>query len=157
MSTPSVPEKWAAAWSVNPPDEAAAIAWSKLYSQKATYTDHAFQIIRQGPATLKKHFEIWREAMPDFEMQIATSMPSEVLPDGRTRYSIRTHNTGTFTGPFPRFATSGKKFYFLAVVDMVVNKDGLIDDVEEWYHTQFDDTKGAEEFQFRGDDDVQKL
>jgi hypothetical protein len=157
MASPSVPEKWAQAWSVNPPNEAAAIAWQQLYSDNAMYTDHAFQIVRQGPLTLRKHFEIWRTAMPDFEMSIADTMPSEKLPDGRVRYSIRTHNSGTFTGKFTRREPSGNKFYFRGVVDLVVNKDDLIDSIEEWYCSNFDATNGQQEFNFRNDKDVSSL
>lgn len=148
----SVPEKWVEAWSTYPADDAASFAWQNLYSDKARYTDHAFQIVREGPQTLRQHFRIWRTAMPDFKMEIAEAFPEETLSDGRKRYSIRTHNTGTFTGTFPRREPSGKKFYFRGVVDLVVGQDGLIDDVEEWYCFNFDATKGLHEFHFRSDD-----
>jgi hypothetical protein len=152
MTDQTLPEKWAAAWSAEPPDDAASLAWQHLYTEKAVYTDHAFQIIREGQHTLRKHFEIWRTAMPDFKLTIADAFPTEALPEGRTRYSIRTHNTGTFTGEFPRRNPSGKQFYFRGVVDIVANKDGLIESVEEWYCSNFDATNGQDEFNFRADD-----
>lgn len=152
MSHDSVPQRWAEAWSATPPNEAAAQAWQNLYSPSAVYTDHAFQITRKGRQTLKRHWEIWRTAMPDFVLTIAESTPSEVLPDGRTRYSIRTNNNGTFTGEFPRRKASGNKFYFRAVVDLVVSKEGLIDSIEEWYTPNFDATNGVEQYHFAGDE-----
>lgn len=153
MSHHLVPQRWAEAWSGNPSDENAVRIWENLYSLKAVYTDHAFQIIRQGRQTLGRHWEIWRTANPDFVLTIAQSMPVETLADGRTRYSIRTHNSGTFTGEFPRHKASGKKFYFRAVVDLVVNQEGLIDSVEEWYCPNFDATNGVNEYHFACDED----
>lgn len=39
----------------------------------------------------------------------------------------------------PSLKATGKKFDFYAVVDIVVREaDGLIVEIEEWYHRQFD-------------------
>ena len=152
MADTSIPERWAKAWSANPPDDSAASTWRSLYSPTSTYTDHAFQIIRQGTNTPRRRFELWRTANPDFVMIIAESMPVEKLDHGRTRYSVQTHNSGTFVEDLPSRKAVGKKFYFRGVVDLVLNEDGLIEGVEEWYCSNFDATEGLERYNFRNDE-----
>ena len=55
------------------------------------------------------------------------------------KYSIRTSNEGTFVKDLPSIKASGKDFKFYAVVDLSVRvEDGLITNVDECYHRQFD-------------------
>jgi len=71
-------------------------------------------------------------------MKIHEAYPGIDLGGGRVKYNIRTSNKGTFTKDLPVMKASRKKFNFYAVVDLVVNKAGLIVSVDEWYHRQFD-------------------
>ena len=145
----SVPERWAAAWSQ---DNSAAFA--ELFSPKAVYTDHAFQIIRGGPKTLAQHHNIWRSAHPDFELTIDDSRPilwqedTITTPGADTkdvwRTNFRTRNRGTFKGDLPRGRkATGKAFVFVGIVDAVVEKrTGLIVQLDEWYTNNGFDEKG---------------
>ena len=149
-SLPSIVTKWVEVWSSQPLDPD---AWVSLYAPRAKYTDHAFQLVRIGHETLRSHFHIWRHVNPDFFMEIDEKVPvtAEPLSDQRVRYSIRTHNKGTFVEDLPRRKASGKKFNFRGVVDLVVNGDGLIEEVEEWYCSNFDDSNGVGEYNTKAD------
>lgn len=153
MATPTsdIPQKWASAWSGD-----SISAWQALYSPTAIYTDHAFQIVRQGRETLGLHWNIWRTAIPDFQLTIAETFPAENLSDGKVRYSIRTNNSGTFVKDLPSRKARGRKFHFRAVVDLVVNAEGLIESVEEWYCSNFDEKESVEGYHYRGDEGMAK-
>ena len=79
-------------------------------------------------------------------MVVVDSFPEEKLADGKTKFSFRTHNTGVFANDLPKRKASGKRFWFLGVVDFVVNEDGLIEQVNEWYSTDFDEVQSIEEY-----------
>ena len=112
--------------------------WLSIYAEDATYADYAFGFIRRGKKGLDEHFKLWRHANPDFRAEIAEQWPPIDLGD-TVKYSIRTHNIGTWANDLRVFKASGKKFNFYAVVDLVVRKeDGLITKIDEWYHRQFD-------------------
>jgi hypothetical protein len=138
----SIVHRWIDAWSGNDP-----AAWTALYSPSAKYTDHAFQIIRIGPSTLEEHWAIWRTAHPDFVIEIESSWPYEELPGGRCRYSIRTTNRGTFVNDLPRSKATGKPFWFRGCVDIIINlSTGLIEEVEEWYCSNFERTTALTDY-----------
>ena len=124
---------WTSAWS-----QTNVSKWTSIYTPDATYADYAFGFIRRGKAGLEQHFDIWRTAHADFMMKIHEAYPGIDLGGGRVKYNIRTSNKGTFTKDLPVMKASRKKFNFYAVVDLVVNKAGLIVSVDEWYHRQFD-------------------
>ncbi|KAK5175764.1 uncharacterized protein LTR77_000904 [Saxophila tyrrhenica] len=127
-------ETWASAWSQTSPS-----VWTSIYTPTATYTDYAFGFIRRGHGGLKQHFDLWRTAHPDFQIIVLETWPAIDLGNGRTKHSIRTKNVGTFTNDLPSMKASGRKFEFYAAVDLVMREeDGLIEEVEEWYHRQFD-------------------
>jgi hypothetical protein len=138
----SVPHRWAAAWSFPDPS-----IWLSLYTPTATYIDHAFQIRRSGTPILRRHFDIWRTSIPDFVMEVEQSAGEEPLPGGRRKYSIRTINRGTFLKDLPSAKASGKTFSFRGVVDLVVREeDGLIEEVHEWYSSNFGNSKDVAEY-----------
>lgn len=140
--------KWLEAWSGKD-----VTAWTKLYSQKAKYTDHAFQIVRIGPVSLKEHWIIWRTAHPDFVVEVEDMWPFQELSDGRCRYSMRTQNTGTFVNDLPRKKASGKPWVFRACVDLLVDLNtGLIEDVEEWYAHNFERSMSIADYHTKVDE-----
>lgn len=151
MSTEhSIAYKWASAWSVPGPNPDPA-AWLALYNPQAKYIDHAFLLVRIGQDTLRLHFNIWRTCMPDFVMQIEEECPPQSLSDGRTKYSVRTTNAGTFVHDLPRRKASGQRFWFRGVVDLTVSAEGLIDEVEEWYCPDFDGCSGLVDYDLKQD------
>ncbi|EXJ66455.1 uncharacterized protein A1O5_10607 [Cladophialophora psammophila CBS 110553] len=146
----SIIDRWIDAWNRNDP-----AAWIALYSLSAKYTDHAYQIIRIGPSTLKEHWTIWRTAHPDFVIQIESSWPYEELPGGRCRYSIRTANRGTFINDLPRSKATGKPFWFRGCVNIVVNlSTGLIEEVEEWYCPNLERTTALTDYHRKADGEL---
>jgi hypothetical protein len=134
--------RWAAAWTSPDPS-----VWLSLYTPTATYIDHAFQIRRAGTSILKRHFDIWRTSIPDFTMEVERSGSEEVLPGRRLRCSIRTINRGTLLKDLPSKRASGKSFSFRGVVDFIIREeDGLIEEVNEWYSYNFDNSKDVTEY-----------
>jgi hypothetical protein len=61
-------------------------------------------------------------------------------------FSIRTINKGTFLNDLPSKKASGKKFTFRGVVDFRVNREGLIENIEEWYSWDFGEGKDVADF-----------
>jgi len=138
----SIAQRWAAAWSDPDPS-----AWLALYTPTATYIDHGFQITRSGKPILKRHFELWRNSIPDFVMQVDDSYgqwwslggAGDALPAGKYRFSVRTVNSGTYLKDLPSKKAFGDKFSFRGVVDFVIDAEaGLIEEVDEWYSLNFD-------------------
>lgn len=129
--------KWAAAWGADTPT-----AWLALYAPNAIYIDHAFQIRRSGDTILKRHWEIWRRSIPHFVMDIEridfTDRPNAI--------SIRTVNKGKLENDLPSKKASGKPFVFRGVVDFVVNDEGLIESLEEWYTWDFGEGKDVKDY-----------
>jgi hypothetical protein len=136
----SIPHRWAAAWSAKDPS-----SWLALYSRTATYIDHSFFIRRTGTSILKRHFEIWRHSIPDFTMKVEREMPS-TREDGKQVLSFRTINKGTLLNDLPSKKASGKKFSFSGVVVLTVDESGLIEQVNEWYSWNFDNSKDVQEY-----------
>ena len=62
-------------------------------------------------------------------MTVADSYPAKELKNGRKGFTFRTHNTGTFVNDLVKRKASGKKFWFLGVVDFVVDQQGKIESV----------------------------
>jgi hypothetical protein len=106
-----------------------------LYSPNGTYIDYAFQSRRSVPELLKRHWGIWRKSNPDFVMEVERfDPPPNRLKEGETTsFSIRTINKGTFSNDLPSKKASGKYFIFRAVVDFRINREGLIETIDEWY------------------------
>lgn len=141
----SIPERWAAAWSK---DNSAAFA--ELFSPKAVYTDHAFQIVSSN---IRDHHKVWRAANPDFKVILDPSTPiwwaSDLDEHGKNAScSFRTINYGTFTGDLPARKASGKSFQFSAMLHLTI-KDGLIVSMDEFYRDTFDESVSLEKFRKR--------
>ena len=68
--------------------------------------------------------------MQDFKMTVVDAYPAKELDDGRKGFTFRTHNTGTFVNDLVKRKASGKKFWFLGVVDFVVDQQGKIESVD---------------------------
>lgn len=135
----SLPRRWAAAWSEKDP-----CAWLSLYTPTATYLDHSFFVRRTGISILKRHIEIWKQSIPDFTMEVQSEMPV-TSKDGKELYSFRTINKGTLVNDLPSKRAFGKTFSFSGVVDFVVD-GGLIEEVNEWYSWDFDNSKDVTEY-----------
>ena len=69
---------------------------------------------------------------------------------------MRTKNMGTFVNDLPRKKASGKPWVFRACVDLVVNlKDGLIEDVEEWYAHNFERSMSVSDYNLKVDESLE--
>ena len=148
-TTQDIVDKWVARWSGED-----ASPWVSLYSTRAKYTDHAFLIVRIGRETLKQHWEIWHASIPDFVMEATSIWPEESLPDGKTRVTLRTKNSGTLLHDLPSKKASGKPFSFAGVVDLVIDKkSGLIEKVDEWYSYKFDLASSEGDYHHKADED----
>lgn len=136
-------QSWATAWSNTDPND-----WVSLYSANATYTDHPFLVRRSKPPNLEQHFRIWKRSIPDFKMTVVDTFPFKDLGEGRTAFTFRTHNTGKFENDLPKRKApeGGKKFWFLGVVDFVVDADGMIQNINEWYSTDFYEVESTDEY-----------
>ena len=63
---------------------------------------------------------------------------------------MRTYNAGTFEKDLRMWRAMGKKIWFWAVVDLVVDgESGLIESVEEWYSLRWIVGKGESEYDDR--------
>lgn len=140
--------RWTAAWGGNNSTD-----WVALYTPKATYIDHAFQIRRTGSDILRRHWDNWRTAIPDFTMEMeGFYVPlkeggGDAADKAETvMFSVRTVNKGTFVKDLPIKKASGRKFIFRGVVDFRVNRAGLIETIEEWYSWDFGEGKDVTEF-----------
>ncbi|KAJ9611971.1 hypothetical protein H2200_003566 [Cladophialophora chaetospira] len=135
-------DRWAEGWSSDD-----SSPWLSLYSPRMKYTDHAFQIVRIGTdSTLPTHWKIWRTAIPDFRMTITSVYPVLQLGNGRLKVIFKTDNAGTFENDLPRTKASGKPFLFKGVVEFVLDEaSGLIDEVEEWYCSNFQLARSVEQ------------
>jgi len=142
----SIAHRWAAGWASLDPHP----SWLSLYAPRATYIDHAFFIRRTGLSILKRHFNIWKTAIPDFTMEIEhlyNDCSQEGLPAGMRKCSLRTINRGTFLHDLPSKKASSKNFSFRGVVDLVIDEEsGLIEEVNEWYSWNFDNSKDVTEY-----------
>ncbi|KAJ4263313.1 hypothetical protein NW762_006131 [Fusarium torreyae] len=108
--------------------------WVKLHTEDITYTDHAFQLWRNGHAGIKNHAKIWKGAIPDFKIEAKDIWLEESLAGGKTRLVCQTHNSGTFAYDLPGVKASGKAFWFPGVIDFIVrDEDGLIESINEYY------------------------
>lgn len=142
----SIPERWAAAWSQ---DDSAA--FEALFSPKAVYTDHAFQVVSTN---IREHHKIWRTANPDFKVVLDPSTPiwwaGDTDKNGKkSSCSFRTINRGTFTGGLPTKKASGKSFQFSAMLHLTI-QDGLIVSMDEFYRDTFDESVPPEKFRMSG-------
>lgn len=142
----SIPECWAAAWS-----QENSSAFAQLFSPKAVYTDHAFQIVSTN---IRDHHKIWRAANPDFKVILDSSTPiwwsSDFGQQGKNAScSFRTINYGTFTGDLPTRKASGKSFQFSAMLHLTI-EDGLIVSMDEFYRDTFDESVPPEKFRIHG-------
>lgn len=132
--TGSPTSRWVEAWSQTDPS-----VWTSIYAEDVSYTDYAFGFVRRGKKGLEDHFNIWRTSNPNFQATIAEEWPPVSAGEGRTKYSMRTNNVGTFEKDLPSLKANGKDWEFVAVVDLVVkDEDGLIEKVEEWYNYRID-------------------
>jgi hypothetical protein len=93
---------------------------------------------------LKRHFEIWKHSIPDFTMEVESEMPVSSR-DGKQIHSFRTINKGTLVNDLPSKKASGKAFSFSGKVDFVVS-NGLIEEVNEWYSWNFDNSRDEAEY-----------
>ncbi|KAJ4249726.1 hypothetical protein NW764_016489 [Fusarium oxysporum] len=108
--------------------------WVNLHTKDVTWTDHAFQLWREGHAGVINHAKIWRGAIPEFKIEAKTIWQEESLPGGKTRIVCPTQNTGTFVSDLPAVKASGKAFWFPGVIDFVIqDEDGLIESMNEYY------------------------
>ncbi len=83
-------------------------------------------------------------------MEIDDVWPGQKLGNGRYRYSIRTSNTGTFVNDLKAWKATGKKIWFLGVVDFVVNEETeLIEELNEWYTARFCESGGTPKYDDR--------
>ena len=139
--TDNIATRWAEAWSAED-----SSAWVSMYSPRAKYIDHAFQIVRAGTDTIiPAHWRIWRTAIPDFVMTVTAEYPPIQLGNGKVKIIFKTDNEGTFKNDLPSKKATGKPFLFKGVVEFVVDEaSGLIDVVEEWYSYNFELAKSVE-------------
>lgn len=108
------------------------------------YINHAFLIHCTGIAGIWDHFHIWRTAIPDFVMEIDDIWPEQKLENRRYQYSIQTSNTETFVNDLKAWKATGKKIWFLKVVDFVVNEETeLIEELNKWYTARFCESEGT--------------
>ena len=63
-------------------------------------------------------------------MTVVDSYPAKKLENGKKGFTFRTHNTGTFVNDLVKRKASGKRFWFLGVVDFVVDQQGKIERVD---------------------------
>jgi len=156
MQAESLAKRWAAAWSQRDPEQ-----WVSLFTPSAKYTVHAFLFFRTGTNGLRDHFQLWRNSLPDFVMEVRDVWPAEWLPAaaddtsasgdgggrGRYRVSVRTYNAGTFERDLRVWKATGKKMWFWGVVDFVVQAEsGLIESVDEWYSLRWIVGEGESEY-----------
>lgn len=81
-------------------------------------------------------------------MEVESEMPV-FSKDGKEIHSFRTVNRGTLLNDLPSKKASGKVFSFSGTVDFVVDA-GLIEEVNEWYSWDFDNSKGTAKYHTLG-------
>ena len=79
-------------------------------------------------------------------MTVTSVYPAVQLGDGKVKIIFKTDNEGTLSNDLPRKKASGKPFLFKGVVEFVVDEaSGLIEEVEEWYCSNFESARNVEE------------
>jgi hypothetical protein len=148
VNAEALANKWAEGWSGSSPEP-----WLAMYSARARYIDHAFQIVRIGnKTTLASHWHIWRKAHPDFKLTVTTVYPPLVVGNGKVKVIFRTDNKGTFQEDLPSKKATGNAFLFKGVVEFVVDeKTGLIEELDEWYSHFFERSMSPEDYNRKED------
>ena len=79
-------------------------------------------------------------------MTITAVYPTMQLPEGKVKFAFRTDNAGTLENDLPRKKATGKPFNFKGVVEFIVDEaSGLVEQVEEWYCSNFELARSVEE------------
>lgn len=79
-------------------------------------------------------------------MTVTSVYPVLPLGGGKLKVIFMTDNKGTMEKDLPSRKATGKPFLFKGVVEFVVDeKSGLIEEVEEWYCSNFERARSVEQ------------
>lgn len=152
----SLAHTWAGQFEKVGPTGGPAQEWIDLHSESIVYRDHAHQLQRSGLAGVANHIGLWKWSNPDFKMDVTDVWP-ELKLSGKRRLTFEFIGSGTFLKDLsPEIKASGKFFSYKGRIDLTINRDGLIEAVDEYYPFQFDRGTSVEDYRKKEKDGQQR-